>query len=278
METAEVQALSRVVRDACGLRIDPAKQAALVEPLRQVAVVQGFGSIAGLAQALAAGGPSDGNPAWGAVLPLVANNETYFFREPGQLDLFGREVLPLLASARPSGTLRILSAACSTGEEPYSLAMVAAESPATIARTVAIVGVDIDPVVIDRARSGIFGPAAFRATDSARRERWFRAENDSFRVSPALRDRVRFVQGNLLEMGRWPGFQGFDAIMCRNLLIYFDPASQERLVDILFSALTPGGVLLVGHAEGIPPLAERFWFRSDGRACYYRRPLDQTAH
>jgi len=141
---------------------------------------------------------------------------------------------------------------------------------------VELLGVDIDPVAIEVARAGLYPPSAFRATEQAQLQRWFRPEGDAFRIAERLRQTVTFRQGNLLELDRWPEFRQFDAIFCRNLLIYFDAPTQKRLVELFYQALNPGGYLLLGHSESLLTMGTRFLPDPVHRAMVYYRPFDEA--
>ncbi|MBA3893505.1 MAG: protein-glutamate O-methyltransferase CheR [Gemmatimonadales bacterium] len=182
---------------------------------------------------------------------LITNNETYFFRETRQFEILIEHVLPERRPAAPSRPLRLLSAGCSSGEEPYSLAIALHDAglpPA--ARSWEIDACDLNPERIARAREALYDETSLRACDPESRRRYFSVEGGRFRLKDRYRVGVRFFQSNLLA----PGFaldRPYDVILCRNLLIYFGDAAFDRLIGLFASALVPGGYLFLGHSESL---------------------------
>jgi len=173
----------------------------------------------------------------------LTTNLTAFFREPHHFDSLAR-----LAKTRPGGVLRVWSCACSTGEEPYSAAIVLREA----GRTADILATDIDTEALAAARLGVYRTEALEKIGSERTRRHFlRGTGDNAGhalVRPELRAMVKFGLRNLLASD-WPAHERFDAILCRNVMIYFDRSTQRRLLDRLAGALLPGGILFLGHSE-----------------------------
>ncbi|QWV96363.1 protein-glutamate O-methyltransferase CheR [Geomonas nitrogeniifigens] len=192
---------------------------------------------------------------WQRLVPLITNNETYFFRESGQLSVLAQEVLPALKErklARGERTLRILSAGCSSGEEAYTIAMLLLESGCfSWDWDVRITGVDIDARVLDAARQGVYAQRAFWATEPHLVERYLRRQDDKFAVRDILRKWTSFAQGNLLELADSAAGEQFDVILCRNVLIYFADQTIKRVVDNFGALQSPGGYLFLGHSESL---------------------------
>ncbi|MBL6454793.1 protein-glutamate O-methyltransferase CheR [Belnapia sp. T6] len=190
-----------------------------------------------------------------AVTEALTTNESSFFRDGKPFEHL-RRLLPALARARPSGaTLRIWSAACSTGQEAYSIAMLLREL-ALEGRRVEIIGTDIAESVLTRARDGYFTQFEVQRGLPARLlVQHFRQEDGRWRVAPELRGMVRFERGNLL--GDLRGVGRFDVIFCRNVLIYFDAPTKARVLNALAAQLQPDGVLYLGGAETVLGLTER---------------------
>lgn len=175
--------------------------------------------------------------------------ETWFFRGGG---LFA-ELARLVAAALPTGrAFRALSLPCSTGEEPYSLAIALLEAGVPQNRW-AIDGVDLSPRHLEAARRGVYRELSFRQTEPRLRDRYFRPTADGWQLEASVLGSVRFRTGNVLEP---PGADAYDLILCRNLLIYLTPAARSRALDALVALLPLGGLLAVGHAEP-PALAGR---------------------
>lgn len=182
--------------------------------------------------------------------------ETYFFRENQALDVFTEQILPPLVQARQQSTrsLRIWSAACCTGEEPYSLAiLLSSRIPNIQDWQVTIVGTDINPRFLQKANAGVYSEWSFRTTPLHLRERYFqRTENGNFAILPEIRRMVRFSQLNLAE-GTYPSFvnntNDMDVIFCRNVFIYFSPDRIDSAVANFHRTLVDGGWFIVSPSE-----------------------------
>lgn len=188
-------------------------------------------------------------------LDAVTTNETSFFRTPQHFTWFQDEFLPACVArqAKPAELppVRVWSAACSTGQEPYSLAMCVQESTLRLAgRKVSILGTDISAEALREARQGIYKQRAVEDVDPQRRSRSFRASTDgtTYAIRPQLKELVEFRSHNLMTPLR---ATPFDCIFIRNVLIYFDRASKQRVVALLIQSLAPGGYLVIGPSEGI---------------------------
>lgn len=198
-----------------------------------------------------------------AFVNALTTNLTAFFREPHHFELLARRARA--ARERGAGTMRIWSSACSTGEEAWSVAMVMREAghPADILAT------DIDSDVLATAREGVYPAERAAGVAPERLHRHFLrgmgGKEGLVRIRPELRPMVRFAQFNL-QGAQWPAPGRFDAIFCRNVVIYFEREAQRRLADRLAAALAPGGLLLVGHAESFPSANPAF--RPCGRTAY----------
>jgi len=188
------------------------------------------------------------------LVSLLTINETYFFREPQHLTLLAERLVPrLLGRAARRTPLRILSAGCSTGEEPYSIAMALRERYGeAVDGMVRIVGGDIDRQALAKARAGHYSEFSFRGVAPWLRERHFRTERDRHTVLPAARALVEFAPLNLLEEAPPPGDppgEPYDVIFLRNVTIYFDAAARRAIQARLRGWLRADGYLLVGMAE-----------------------------
>lgn len=207
-----------------------------------------------------------------AAVDAVLTHETYFFRDENQLRAFREELLPQLAETRPDKRLCIWSAGCSTGEEPYTLAMLVRDSGLFAGWTVEIFGSDISTRVLALAREGIYSAAAFRQTPPEMLSRWFRPQGDRFAVRDELRAMVTFAQVNLLD-GALPGAVGrVDVIFCRNVMIYFDLPARKRVLTNLHARLDDGGFLLLGHSESLVNVTADFELVHLKNDLVYRKP------
>jgi type IV pilus assembly protein PilK len=188
---------------------------------------------------------------WDALVDRLTNNETSFFRHPASFDALRRQILPELRDARPrGGRLNLWSAGCSTGQEAYSLAMVAMADPA-LNGEVTVWGGDISQTAIEVARRGRYNHRAVATVPDGFRARFLRPAGpepaSEFDVAEELRQRVRFIAMNLAEAGAFR--LNYDVIFCHNVLIYFAPAVVTSVVAFLASCLKQGGYLLLGPGE-----------------------------
>lgn len=196
------------------------------------------------------------------IYDLVTTNETYFFREPAQLAAFTEEIIPDLLTRKSIRKVRIWSAGCSSGEEPYSIAMLLQEAGLYNHAVFEIFASDINQAVLAKARRGHYRENAFRATDPAVRDRYFAREQDgSWRISDDIRNRVSFGRLNLYDEARVSLLGHVDVIFCRNVIIYFDEASKKVVVGSFYNRLLEGGYLLLGHSESLISLSTQFKLR-----------------
>lgn len=201
----------------------------------------------------------------------ISTNVTSFFREHHHFEFLADTLIPA-AMASPKPSLRIWSAGCSSGEEPYSIAMVVAEQLGVRAPQIAeIIATDLSPGAVAVARAGVYAIDRLQGVSLARRKRWFRRgigiNEGKAMVARELRDLVRFDILNLLH--DWPIQGPLDAIFCRNLVIYFDTPTKQRLFARYAQLLPPGGHLFLGHSESLHGLSDAFDLV--GRTIYRRR-------
>lgn len=190
-----------------------------------------------------------------AMLAALTTNVTRFFREPHHFDHLRDSVLArLAASVRGGARLRLWSSACSTGQEPYSMALTLLSAiPEATRLDVRILATDIDPVVVDTARAGVYSEEAVSAIPAALRDKWMSRERESgrtiWRAGAEMRSLIAFNTLNLI--GEWPMRGKFDAIFCRNVVIYFEEHTQARIWTRFRSFLHPHGRLYIGHSERV---------------------------
>ncbi|HEX6095345.1 MAG TPA: protein-glutamate O-methyltransferase CheR [Thermoanaerobaculia bacterium] len=196
------------------------------------------------------------------IFDLVTTNETYFFREPAQLQAFIEEIVPDLMARKPVKKIRIWSAGCSSGEEAYSIAMLLEESGWYDHAAFEIFASDINQQVLAKARKGLYRENAFRATPPLMREKYFTREGDgAWRVRDEVRNRVSFGRLNLYDEARVSLLGHLDVVFCRNVIIYFDDASKKVVVNNFYNRLIDGGYLLLGHSESLISLSTQFRLR-----------------
>ena len=182
------------------------------------------------------------------LIEAVVVSETWFFRNREAFAALGRIVSGQWLTAHPTGMLRVLSVACATGEEPYSVAMTLLDCGLSPERF-CIEAVDISTRAIAHAQEGIYGRNSFRGSDLSFRDRYFERTPAGYRLSSRVRDLVRLRSANLFTAGAFTGMEHYDVVFCRNVLIYFDRPMQRRAVEILASLMTADGVMFVGPAE-----------------------------
>lgn len=202
-------------------------------------------------------------------------NETYFYREDYQFRCLTNDLLPnRLARRPPSKDIRIWSVPCSTGEEPYSLAIWLLENwPDVDAYDIEIVGSDIDTVALESARQGSFGKRALMRLPDDLIEKYFRKdEGEQWRILDDLRESVHFLPANLVSATDMANQGEFDVIFCRNVLIYFDDASRRVAAEALFECLMPGGFICLGHTESMSRISPLFEVCRYSDAIVYQRP------
>jgi chemotaxis protein methyltransferase WspC len=206
-----------------------------------------------------------------ALIEGVVVPETWFSRDARAFAELTRVARDEWRSDRPEAVRRLLSVPCSTGEEPYSMAMAMLDAGFAPERF-AIDAVDISERSIERARRGIYGRNSFRGQDLAYRDQYFEPVTDGHSVIQKVRRGVRFFQGNVLNNGFPAAEAKYDAIFCRNLLIYFDEADQDRTIDKLCRMLTENGLLFVGPAESNMVLDHDLVSAKVPRAFAFRKP------
>src|ERR1700722_566217 len=188
-------------------------------------------------------------------------NETYFYREDHQFACLTSNLLQKRLRMKPRGeTMRIWSLPCSTGEEPYSIAMWLLENWAEVdAHDIEIVGSDIDTNVLEAARAGVFGKRALTRLTPALTDKYFTpAGPEHWQIIDELRQSVRFTATNIVERTETRPHGLFDVIFCRNLLIYFDETSRRVAAENLYESLAPGGYICLGHAESMSRISSLF--------------------
>jgi chemotaxis protein methyltransferase CheR len=208
-----------------------------------------------------------------AAIEALTTNETYFFREPHQLEAFSKEILPALHEKNQRlRRLRIWSAGCSSGEEPYTIAMLIEETGLFAGWDVEVYGTDISRRVLTTARRAEYGASSLRATTPDQLRRYFDEAGAKVRVKDALRGRVSFGHLNLLDSEMSQLVPRSDVIFCRNVLIYFDTEARRRVLKIFYEKLFEGGYLLLGHSESLITLSADFELVHLRHDLVYRRP------
>jgi chemotaxis protein methyltransferase CheR len=271
LEDAEFAFLRRFVYDHCGIALSEQKrqlvQGRLQRRLRALRL-RDFADYCELLQ-------RDPETELGELASAISTNVTSFFREMHHYDLLVEQLLPewLAQKRRDGGRLRIWSAGCSTGEEPYALAMVLAEALERAGGNVdaKILATDLSPQALETARRGVYPADRLGGVSDERRKRWFLRGQGEYEglvtVHPRLRELVTILPLNLLH--DWPMQGPFDAIFCRNVVIYFDKPTKERLFARYAGMLPVGGYLFLGHSESMHGLSNAYDLI--GRTVYRKR-------
>jgi chemotaxis protein methyltransferase CheR len=251
---AEFVSLRDVIRDRFGIWYDDQKRFLLLSRLSTRLAKRGIETYGSYVRFLTQDPRREEE--WTDLASALSNNETYFFRERAQLKALAAHILDEFL--KRSSRVRLWSAACSSGEEPYSLAMTLLETRKLADQMLSIRATDISPRVLDIAERGFYRALSFRATEPAMIQRWFRPDGDGFTIDERVKRLVSFGRLNLLDAPAVAGEGPFDAIFCRNVLIYFDKPTQKRVVESFAKALRPGGYLFLGHAESLFHLTDLY--------------------
>ncbi len=248
------------LNNRCGIYYTEKKTELLSQRLARVIERLGLGSLENLALALENDLEGDIEL---AVVDAASTNHTFFFREPQVLDYFANAILPALTH---KAELRIWSAASSTGDEAYTLAMLAAEAlgPTQAASSVSILGTDISAPVIQQAESAVYGRAHLEHTPEHYLKRYFDPiGDDEFKVCEPIRRMCTFRRLNL-KARPLPFRRPFDVVFCRNVLYYFDRAHQRRTLEALYDVTERGGWLLTSVTESVRDLDTRWTWVGGG--------------
>jgi chemotaxis protein methyltransferase CheR len=208
-------------------------------------------------------------------MDVLTTNETYFFREAFQLKAFSEEIIPEIVAvkgAKKDKSLRIWSAGCSTGEEPYTIAMLLLERPDLADWRIEIIGTDISQRVLHQARKGVYGSSSFRVTDDIYKKRYFHEQEGGFRIADRVRELVTFSRLNLYDQSRFLFLGKMDIIFCRNVIIYFDQPAKKKVIEQFYNTLNPGGFLLLGHSESLMNITTAFKLRHLKNDMVYEKP------
>lgn len=284
---AEYKLLQTLVYQECGMYFDERRAHFLQDRLQRRLKICGLDTFYAYYRLLTS---HQGRRELSALVENLTVNETSFFRNKPQLDLFQKKVLEELLhrkQERRDWTLRFWCAGCSTGQEPYTLAMLVCDALAyyylrnplpfemPIPKPlipppwkVEILASDINYSALLTAQQGVYGEMQMEAVDYTCRLRYFEKVGDKYAVKPALKNLVQFDFHNL-KAEFLP--QRNDMIFCRNVMIYFDEAEQKRLIEKFYRCLNPEGYLFIGHAESLFGLSDRFRMLHDNNGTAYQR-------
>ncbi len=212
------------------------------------------------------------------LINLLTTNETYFFREFDQLAVFAENCLQeVCASKEEKGnkTLRIWSAGCSTGEEPYTISIILLEMLDRYhSWDIEILATDIDTKVLKKAREGIYSRRAVKDVPEEYLEKYFIKNDDNYRVKSIVKRPVRFRHLNLIDEKKMRLIKGIDFLFCRNVLIYFDETTRISVVSNFYDSLNVGGYIFLGHSESMSRISTAFALRRKNGFIVYQKVED----
>lgn len=257
LKDKDFEKISRLVYEQCGIHLHEGKRELVKARLGKRLRDGNFKSFSDYYQYVTT---REGTDELIVMIDSISTNLTYFFREENHFTLL-KQVLPRLAEGK--SRLRIWSAGCSTGEEPYSLAMIAKEMLGTTnAVTVSILATDISTRVLKQAASGVYADEKVNRIPQDMLRRYFQYGTGQsagyFKVKKEIRDMIEFNRFNLMHP--IPGDSRFQVIFCRNVMIYFDKITQNGLVNRYYDALDKGGYLFIGHSESLTGLNHAFQY------------------
>jgi len=267
--------LCELVRNHCGLHFDETSRFLVEKRVEKRVRELDLGTFSEYHYHLRRG--EHGDTELSHLIDALTTNETYFFRERSQLRALVDEILPELCLERRHGQVdrpvSIWSAGCSSGEEPLSVVMSALESGLVPGRDFRVYGSDISRRMLSRARRGVYRETSLRDTPAELRRRYFQEKDGEWALSDEIRSHVDFVHLNLLDPAKLALLGRMDVILCRNVIIYFDASTKERVIDSFYEKLRPGGHLLLGHSESLINLSTAFTLRHLKSDLVYRRPV-----
>lgn len=272
----EFAAFQKFLRDSCGILLGDNKQYLLKSRLSGLVKAAGYHGLGDLVAALRHDIVTPELKS--RIIDAMTTNETFWFRERVHFEELSGVLLPKWIAARMGG-VSIWSAACSTGQEPYSLSICVEDAlrsqpgPKPVVR---ILGTDISTSALTEATRAVYGDLALsRGLDSALKTRYFLPDkDDSWRIKPEIAARVRFQAFNLLSP--YTALGRFDAIFCRNVLIYFPDEIKRDVLTRMAGALKPGGYLFLGSVENLPAGVDAYETVRGGRCLYYRVKTGMT--
>lgn len=262
MTEAELRLFAQLVREHCGLHYGPETRFLLEQRVGRRVHETESGSFAAYHWKLR-NDPRAGEEL-ATLIDDLTTNESYFLREREQLEGLVDEILPEAIAARRlegAGPAVVWSAGCASGEEPYSIVMLAQERGLQPGVDFLVWGSDISRRALQRARRGLYRDAAFRETDPTHRRRFFEEHEDGTQLVEDVRSRVELLHLNLMDGPRFARIPRPDVILCRNVMIYFDTETRRRLVARFARRLRPGGHLLVGRSESLMHVTTEFELR-----------------
>jgi chemotaxis protein methyltransferase CheR len=274
MTDREFRWFADLVRSHCGISFGPETRFLLERRVARRLRELGVTHLSAYQYELRKESRRDGELA--ALIDELTTNETYFFRERSQLRALVAEILPEALVARRErggGPVSVWSAGCSSGEEPYSIVILAREAGFDPERDLRVYATDISRRMMKRARAAAYREASFRETEPALRAKYFEEKNGTWTVSDAVKKSVDFIHLNLLDRSRVALLGAMDVILCRNVMIYFDAETKREVIETFEHKLRPGGHLLLGHSESLINITSGLELRHLKSDLVYRKPM-----
>lgn len=273
MTNEDIDHLAAMLKTRSGLILGSDKTYLIESRLAPVARREGFASVSALLASLRT---KRDEKLMTVVTDAMTTNETFFFRDKAPFDQFKSDVLPALSKTRMNGDIKIWCAACSTGQEPYSLAMLMDEARIQFPRVnLDILATDISDRCLEKAQSGLYTQFEVqRGLPITMMVKNFEKVDEMWRISPKLRQSIRFKKVNLLDDLRMIGRQ--DVIYCRNVLIYFDLETKKKVLEQMATLLADDGYLFLGAAETVLGITDVFKPMQGMRGLYVKNQVAQS--
>lgn len=270
LSDADFKLLRDLIHRRTGLFYENGRQSLLNDKLAPLVVERGLGSYLDYYYYLNYDPAADSE--WERLAEALAVNESYFWREPGQIQLAAQKLVPDLQRRYPERPIRIWHAGCAHGQEPYSMSMALLEAGRYLFGQVEIIATDFDPDALEKARRAEYNTRALRNLPPEWVERYFRKTGDErWQLVESLRKRINFEKLNLADEADLDKMRDFDLIFCRNVIIYFSDEVVERLAAHFHRALRPEGALFLGASESLLRLRTDFQLTQIEDVFVYRK-------
>ncbi|WKJ89868.1 protein-glutamate O-methyltransferase CheR [Methylomonas montana] len=266
----EYQAIQQFLNQSCGIALGENKQYLVKSRLLPLLGKFELSSFTDLTKVLQSSAFSS-QKLKSAVIDAMTTNETFWFRDERQFAEIRDKVLPELLKQK-NGSIRVWSAACSSGQEPYSISICGLDALKASAknRSLQIIGTDISEAILEEAKKAVYSEAALaRGVDEITKARYFHKSYDGYTLNPEVSQQVRFQQFNLLKS--FTALGRFDIIFCRNVLIYFSDQVKRDILTRMADSLEPGGYLFLSSTEAMPAGIHAFELVRSGLTSYFRK-------
>jgi chemotaxis protein methyltransferase CheR len=262
--------LRNLIMENTGIYFDDSKKDVLADKLSNRVLERGFTSMLDYYYLL----KYDDNTSkdeWARVFDLITVNETYFWREYDQIDTLVNFVLPEFETKNPYGTFRIWCAACSSGEEPLSIAIALDEAGWLSRLKFEIIASDASFQIVEKARSGLYGERSMRMLPAKIRDKYFTAEHDKWRIRQSIHQLINWKIININDRQERSSIKSQDVIFCRNVFIYFGELAIKDIVDDFYYQLSSPGYLFIGVSESLFRIVNRFELKELGKTFVYKK-------